>query len=119
MCEEDNDNNVKIKIKWMNNSWPYEARGIVNDQPFSFKADIETWNMSILKSQAFPNPSYAENIGWHYWGETGDCGALDRSFLKKSNIRRLIREIASVWNKEDRHSLFRCKYLSLMGEPQY
>jgi hypothetical protein len=117
MCEE--ENKVKVKIKWMNNNWPYEARGLVNDNPFSFKADIDTWNISILKSQAFPNPSYAENIGWHYWGETGSFESVERNFLKKSNIRSLIKDVASLWYDEDRHSLFRCKYLSLMTQPQY
>ncbi len=108
MCEE--DNGVRVKIGWMNNHWPYEAKGAVGGNPFAFKVNVDTWSLSILKSQRRPNPDYAENIGWHYWGDTSVCFP-ESSFITKSNIRSFIKEAVGIWHSEDRHSYFRCKYI--------
>ena len=110
MCEE--ENKAKVKIKWMSNYTPYEARGTINNKPFSFKSNNESWSLNIMKSQLMTNPNYADSIGWQYWGEVGGFVELGSMFLTKSSVRRLAKDVADVWFNEDRHSHFRCKYLS-------
>jgi hypothetical protein len=108
MIQEDNE--VKVKVRWISSEWPYEAKGNIDGKPFVFKANSETWHLSILKSVNRPSSDYAENIGWHYWGDTEVCFP-GSSFITKSNIRKFIKVAANIWNIEDSHSYFRCKYL--------
>ena len=109
MLKEENVE-VRVKVKWISNDWPYEAKGLIDGKPFTFKANSDTWSLSVLKSCNRPNPDYSENIGWHYWGETCVCFP-ESNFITKSNIRKFIKEAARVWHIEDKHSFFRCKYL--------
>jgi len=106
------DNEIKVKIKWMSSYNPYEARGTIGKNPFSFRSSSEGWSLNVMKSQLTPNPNYADNIGWQYWGEIEGFSDSGSTFLTKSSIRRLVKDVANVWYNEDKHSRFRCKYLS-------
>ncbi|MAG27944.1 hypothetical protein CMI47_20650 [Candidatus Pacearchaeota archaeon] len=109
------DNEAKVKIKWMSNHCPYEARGTIGEKPFSFSSTNEAWSLNIMKSQLMPNPNCADNIGWQYWGEVDGFVDPGSTFLTRSSVRRLVKDVAYTWFDEDKHSHFRCKYLSGTG----